>query len=221
MKTPPTKPSQPRLVVMTGQPYAWDARGGLDPAAALEVVGFVRRKAAGYSGRARLAGLDFEDLVQEGLAGALKAAARFNPEAGASYLTYAAWWIDAAMKEALSRPLIRTPDGEAFARIDSLDAPLGADGEVGPTRMDWQHSDQPSAHDLSAAAEDMARVRQALPKLNPRDRAVLVRHLGLGGRQAQSLQAVARDLGVTRQRAGQLLDRARLDLRGQLGGRPA
>jgi RNA polymerase sigma factor (sigma-70 family) len=217
MKTPHAKPSQPCLVAMNGQSYAWDAKGGLDPSVALEVVGYVRKKAGGYLSRARMAGLEFEDLVQEGMAGALKAAAKYNPQAGANYLTYAAWWIDAAMKEALSRPIIRTPDGEAFARVDSLDAPLGEDDEPGGrTRLDWQRSDLPDAHDLSASAEDRARIRRALPKLDPRDRAVLVRHLGLDGRQPQTLQVVARELGVTRQRAGQLLDRARADLRQHL-----
>jgi RNA polymerase sigma factor (sigma-70 family) len=222
MKSRHAKPTQPRFVVMNGQDYAWDATRGLDPSVALEVVGYVRKKAGGYVPRAKLAGLEFEDLVQEGMAGALKAAAKYNPEAGANYLTYAAWWIDAAMKEALSRPIIRTPEGEAFARVDSLDAPMEEDGERGGhTHQDWQRADQPDAHDLSAAAEDRARIRGALPKLNPRDRDVLARHMGLDGRQPQTLQVVARELGVTRQRAGQILDRARADLRQHLAGHPA
>ena len=219
MKTPNTKPTQSRFVAMNGRNYAWDATKGLDPSVALEVEGFIKKKAWGYARRAPMAGLEFDDLVQEGWTGALKAAAKFNPEAGANYLTYAAWWIDAAMKDALSRPIIRTPEGEAFAWVDSLDAHLGGDSEQeGPTRLDWQRDDQPSAHELSTAAEDQARVRKALPMLEPRDRAVLVRHLGLDGREPQSLQVVARELGVTRQRAGQILDRARKELQQALKG---
>jgi RNA polymerase primary sigma factor len=165
-----------------------------------------------------MAGLEFDDLVQEGLTGALKAAAKYNPEAGANYLTYAAWWIDAAMKDALSRPIVRTPDGEAFARIASLDAPIGGEeGQDGPTFLDRRHDeDQPSAHDLSMAAEDRARIRKALPKLNPRDREALARHMGLDGYQPQPLQVVAKQMGVTRQRVGQIVDRARKDLRQEL-----
>jgi RNA polymerase sigma factor (sigma-70 family) len=219
MKTPKTKPTQPRFVAMNGRAYAWDATKGLDPSVALEVEGFIRKKAWGYARRAPMAGLEFDDLVQEGWTGALKAAAKFNPEAGANYLTYAAWWIDAAMKEALSHPIIRTPEGEAFAWVDSLDAHMGGDSEQeGPTRLDWQRDDQPSAHDLSSEAEDRARIRKALPKLEPRDRAVLVRHLGLDGREPQSLQVIAKALGITRQRAGQILDRAQKDLQQALKG---
>jgi RNA polymerase sigma factor (sigma-70 family) len=222
MKNTHSTPSQPCFVAMNGRSYAWDATGGLDPSVSLEVVGFIKKKAGGYSPRAEKAGLEFEDLVQEGLAGALKAAAKYNPAIGANYLTYAAWWIDAAMKEAMSRPIIRTPEGETFAMVDSLDAPPQEDGGQGSrTHSDWQRSDLPDAHELSTAAEDRARVRMALPKLNPRDREVLARYMGLDGRQSQTLQVVARELGVTRQRAGQILDRARAELRQHLGGRPS
>lgn len=215
MKNPHPMPSQPRFVAMNGRAYAWDAAGGLDPSVALEVEGFIRKKAWGYTKRAKMAGLEFDDLVQEGLAGALKAAAKFNPEAGANYLTYAAWWIDAAMKGALSHSIVRTPEGEAFARIAELDAPMGGeDGVPGPTFLDQtRDEDQPSAHDLSVAAEDQARVRKALPKLSPRDREALARHIGLDGYEPEPLQVVAKQMGVTRQRVGQIVDRARKDLR--------
>jgi RNA polymerase sigma factor (sigma-70 family) len=199
---------------MNGHAYAWDAAGGLDPAVTLEVLDFIRKKAWGYAAWASRVGLEVEDLVQEGMAGALKAAARFDPEAGASYLTYAAWWIDAAMKDALGRTIIRTPEGAPFARIHSLDAPIQE--EYGRVHEDWQRDDQPGPLDLTAAAEARARVSRALPRLQPRDREVLARHLGLDGHLPQSLQAVAQAMGVTRQRAGQLLDRARQDLRREL-----
>ena len=219
MKTTPSKPSQACSVALNGQSYSWDSIGGLDPAAALGVVGFVRKKAWGYNHRVVKAGLDFEDLVQEGMAGALKAAAKYNPEAGASYLTYAATWIDAAMKEALNRPIIRTPEGESFAQVDSLDAPVGGgDLKGGRTFMDWQHSDQPSANDLSAAAEDRVQVRKALHKLDRQQREVLVRHLGLNEGKPQTLQAIARDMGLTRQRAMQILNLAQAELKQRLKG---
>ena len=121
------------------------------------------------------------------------------------------------MKEALSRPIIRTPEGEAFARVDSIDAPLWDEGNPGGRpHPDWQRSNLPDAQELSSAEEDRARIRKALPSLDPRDRAVLVRHLGLDGRQEEPLGVVAKELGITRQRAGQLLDRARAGLRRHL-----
>jgi len=203
MKPTFKKATQSRVVAMNGRGYAWDAAKGLDPSVALEVEGFIRKKAWGYTRRGAMAGLEFEDLVQEGC--------------GANYLTYAAWWIDAAMKEALSRPIIRTPDGEAFARVDSIDAPhWDEDIPGGRPHPDWQRSNLPDAHELSSAEEDRARIQKALPNLDPRDRAILIRHLGLNGQQEEPLGVVAKELGITRQRAGQLLDRARMILRRHL-----
>ena len=220
MKTTPTKPTQPCFVPMNGKEYAWDSKGGLDPAIALEVEGFVRKKAAFYVERAKNARLEYNDLVQEGMAGALKAAGKYRPDMGANYLTYAAPWIEAALKEALPRPLARTPDGQPLAQVWALDAPGGGGEEDdGPNLGDWQRADQPDPHHLSMAAEDRSRVQKALPKLNSRDREVLVRYAGLCGRKEQKLSEIALDMGITRQRAGQLLDRARADLRLHLGGR--
>ena len=222
MKISPTKPSQPRFVAMNGRAYAWDAVGGLDPAVALEVEGFIRMKAWQLRSRAAMAGLEFDDLVQEGWTGALKAAAKFNPEFGANYLGYASKWIEAAMKEALRHPIVRTPEGEAFAHVHSLDAPLASNGQQdGLTLMDCQRDDRPSAHELSAGAEDRARVRKALPKLSAAGRVLLVRHLGLDGHEPQPLQVVASELGLTRHRAAVILARAQQDLQQALKGRGA
>ena len=221
MQTSPSVASQePSVAIMKGQCHAWDAAGGLEPSVTLEVVGYVRKKAGGYMERAGMACLDYEDLVQEGMTGALKAAARYRPDRGANYLTYAAPWIDAAMKDALRRSIVRTPAGAPFARIRSLDTPLGADDEDdAPVPLDWQRADLPDAQDLSAAAEDRTRVRQALSKLQPREREVLLRHRGLHDGKEHSLAAIAREMGITQHWAGHLLDRAMADLRLHLGGR--
>jgi RNA polymerase primary sigma factor len=51
--------------------------------------------------RYRGMGLSFEDLIQEGNAGLIKAVEKFDPEMGNRFSTYATWWIRQAIGRAL------------------------------------------------------------------------------------------------------------------------
>jgi RNA polymerase sigma factor (sigma-70 family) len=56
-------------------------------------------------------GLPFEDLVNEGNVGLLKAAKRYEPERGYKFTTYAVWWIRKAILKALGEQtrVVRVP----------------------------------------------------------------------------------------------------------------
>ncbi|WP_048645194.1 RNA polymerase factor sigma-32 [Nitratireductor soli] len=53
--------------------------------------------------RFRNFGLPIGDLIQEGHIGLLEAAARFDPERGVRFSTYATWWIRASMQDYVLR----------------------------------------------------------------------------------------------------------------------
>lgn len=57
-------------------------------------------------------GLEYEDLVQEGSIGLMKAAEMYRPEFGSSFATYAGYWIRSAISKAIASKgrAIRLPD---------------------------------------------------------------------------------------------------------------
>jgi RNA polymerase sigma factor (sigma-70 family) len=69
-------------------------------------LGLVRSVARTYSGR----GVEFDELVQEGTIGLVKAVEKFDPARGRKFSTYAIWWIRSSMLESIRRSkTIRIP----------------------------------------------------------------------------------------------------------------
>jgi len=115
----------------------------------------------------------FEDLVQEGNVGLMRAIDHFDPERGTRFLSYAAWWIRACIKEFLlrTRSLVRLgttqkqraiysrlgrakkeleekyPDCDPAKRLERLSEILGAD-----PKLVEQMEGRLSGHDLSLHA---------------------------------------------------------------------
>jgi RNA polymerase sigma-32 factor len=108
-----------------------------DEAALHELVMAYMRLVISTAARFRNYGLPMSDLVQEGAAGLMQAAARFEPEREVRFSTYAAWWIRSAMQDYILRnwSVVRTGTTAAqkalFFNLRRLRAKIG-DGSGGP-----------------------------------------------------------------------------------------
>jgi RNA polymerase primary sigma factor len=77
------------------------ARAG-DEGARRELVERNLRLVIPVAKRYRGCGLPFEDLIQEGNIGLMKAFERFDPERGCKFSTYATWWIRQTVQNAVA-----------------------------------------------------------------------------------------------------------------------
>ncbi|MCC5971917.1 MAG: RNA polymerase factor sigma-32 [Pararhodobacter sp.] len=87
---------------------AW--RDRRDEAALHRLITAYKRLAVSFAGRFRRYDVPYDDLIQQGNLGLMRAAEKFDPENGARFSTYAAWWIRASMQDYVMRnwSLVRT-----------------------------------------------------------------------------------------------------------------
>jgi RNA polymerase sigma factor (sigma-70 family) len=211
----------PVAIVVNGQTFYWTRAEGLDVAVVAQVEGWIQRRADLYTQAAAMRGLDRDDLLQEGRAGALRAAQDYDPAFGTGYLSYADHWIRQAMRAALGRSHDVYLDKRARQRAlkdNTLPAVLRLDARLRDEDTalgDLLPSTVPGPLDQAERSESTIRLWRALAQLDPRHRAVLIHRYGLKG-QEESLESVGLRLGCTREPVRRLQLRAEAKLRSLL-----
>jgi RNA polymerase primary sigma factor len=99
-------------------------------------------------------GLDFEDLVQEGILGLITAAGKFDPNRGFRFSTYATWWIRQAIDDAVLKhgDTVRKPSNYLSHLKNLLNTTKNLEKDLGR---------EPTVDEISVAADiDKTMVRQ-------------------------------------------------------------
>lgn len=206
--------------------------------------------------------LSFDDLMQEGLVGLIKAVDRFDAERGICFSTYAIYWIKQAISRLIVKQekIVRLPVALAekasvvfeamrncylkTERWPSI-AELKACCDLTEQEIKTISSYYQSTHSLDAAVGDeddgldlMARMQQhqfslpldelidndlaqyvdkAVASLPEKQAAILAMRFGLRDHTEMTLQAVADQLHVTRERVRQIQNEALKKLKQQFG----
>jgi RNA polymerase sigma factor (sigma-70 family) len=192
--------------------------------------------------RDQLHGLDLDDLVQEGRIGLLQAARRYNPDLRVAgrpvrFSYYAQHWIRLALRDALrsaSHPIRlpawvytrRTQIRRRKIALDKLSvrqreclrkavaARMLTESEV-TTAAEFRLP-EPAATDPepTAGPVETRQLEAVLAQLTTRQRAILCRRYGLGGREPASFTVIAAELGTTRENIRQVAHRIEARLKG-------
>jgi len=189
-------------VTVNRNKFDYTLENGLDGEAVLQLNAFIHHEALRFMHSFPGCSLDLEDLVQEGRLGALKAGKRFEPTRGVQFITYAAFAIRAAMREAIGKGMIHTPRGQKSVPVALLDS---------------QQLNALEAFDQAELAEEIEKrdlLERALFQINklPVARANLLLRYANG----ETLAEIAKDMGFSRQRASQILKECTTHIRSEM-----
>jgi RNA polymerase primary sigma factor len=174
--------------------------------------------------------MPISDLISEGAIGLIKAIETYDPSRGVKFISYAVWWIRSYIMQAVQKrgALIRLPANQllrisrenrmhsqgrkmndGIRRLMEVARPDGQ-GEEGwkrTQRRDPLIEEADQENDLSAFHLESA-VQNAISELPTREAYVVRNLFGINQEEADTLEQVASELGLSAERVRQLKNKA-------------
>lgn len=143
---------------------------------------------------------NYEDLVQEGFVGLIKAIRRFNYKLFPNFFVYSERWIQHNIKRAASRfDVVYSPNRIRVIYSDP------------PELLDTDYEENQESQCILKEASH--KVREELNEFTLRDREIVGKIFGLDNRNPQSLRAIGSSYNLTHERIRQIKNKIILKLR--------
>ena len=175
---------------------------------------FVVQVAKQYQGM----GVELEDLIGYGNLGLFEAAKRFDAKRGVKFISFAVWYIRAELQMALNNVgrTVRIPshktmtEGKDYSTV-STSKPIGDEGNNDTFAARYLPAeDELSYNKLKDLQFELGK---ALNNLKPKQKLAIAMFYGIGYDYAKPMECIAEELGVTGERARQLVRQAELALK--------
>lgn len=170
---------------------------------------FVAHVAKKFSGQ----GVDFDDLVSEGNIALVEAARKYDASHGNRFISYAAPFIERAMKKVVDEQAAIVATPKNASEVDkkrghalSVDAPLGGKENVNLLSV-LNNADSPSPEHIVSGCEDSDEIMYLLKNLNEREREVVARSFGIGISN-MTMAEIGEKMGLKRERVRQIRKKA-------------
>jgi len=144
---------------------------------------------------------NYDDLVQEGFIGLLRAIRKFDVEAYSNFFSYAEQWVKHCIKRSASRfDIVYNPEKSRTIYAENTDV-----------LEETEEEDTPES--VFFAKETSETIENALNEFSERDREIVKRIFGLSGHKQHTLREVGPVFDLTYERVRQIKNRVVSKLR--------
>ena len=151
-----------------------------------------------------LTDIPYDELISEGNIGLIRAAKKFDPDKKIKFISYAVWWVKAAINEYISK--FRDPNEIIIEDKDEI-IRLADKNEI------YENINSDFEKQMANRQTSSYLVSELVKCLEERERKIIIMFFGLNGNKEMNLREISEELSITEERVRQIKDDAIVKLR--------